>query len=399
MRAIVVHTLWEVMAGAERVAGIAAQTLRKINYEVTLVSPNNFDRELYKSHFGIDLSGYPLTLPPLMNLFEKDVSSYDKNWTLSRLRLMNAYKFFVSVPATKAAIGSRADLAWLDTNICKPVTYLKRIMGRPKIVQWIHVPAPKIEFLNRNLQLNRVPLKTLVRGVYNLVSTDENPFRYADAVIVASEHDANIVTGLWGHRPHVIYPPAQVELLGGRPFKRNPNLVMLGRLSRENSFEDGIEAAAISKSKPRVTIIGFASHRYGGDWEYISELRSGARRKGIELDLVSDADFDQLKRTLGSSMVAVYTRKKSNYGISLAEFMASGCPVIVHRSGAPYLEMICRGAYGLSYQDSAELADKIDMLMQSDAVWERYSVLSRERAQIYGVRAFESKVAELLREL
>jgi glycosyltransferase involved in cell wall biosynthesis len=79
--------------------------------------------------------------------------------------------------------------------------------------------------------------------------------------------------------------------------------------------------------------------------------------------------------------------------------MASGCPVIVHRSGAPYLEMICRGAYGLSYQDSAELADKIDMLLQSDAVWRRYSALSLERAKEFTTSSFASKVAKVLEQL
>ena len=73
-------------------------------------------------------------------------------------------------------------------------------------------------------------------------------------------------------------------------------------------------------------------------------------------------------------------RMLPHFGIAVVEGMAAGCPVIVHKSGCPYEDIIDRGYYGLVYQTIEELAEKIDKLMQPES-WKYYHNLSLKRAQ------------------
>lgn len=74
--------------------------------------------------------------------------------------------------------------------------------------------------------------------------------------------------------------------------------------------------------------------------------------------------MDELIQLLGKSSVYVHPTIGEHFGIAVVEAMTAGLPVIVHRSGSPYHDIIARrGKYGLHYISIAELSTAIDGLM------------------------------------
>ena len=86
----------------------------------------------------------------------------------------------------------------------------------------------------------------------------------------------------------------------------------------------------------------------------------------------------------------------SSFGIAVVEAMAGGCPVIVHRSGGPYEDIIERGEYGLYYNGLEDLAEKIDKLLSDRGVWEYYHRKSLMRASQFGEDVFSRRLLEVV---
>jgi glycosyltransferase involved in cell wall biosynthesis len=95
-------------------------------------------------------------------------------------------------------------------------------------------------------------------------------------------------------------------------------------------------------------------------------------------------------------MVFINSSRHEHFGINVVEAMASGTPVIVHRSGGPYFDIIDRGTYGLSYSTIEELQRNIEMLIKDVNMWNKYSHLSIIRARYYDFDLFKQKLANIL---
>jgi hypothetical protein len=67
--------------------------------------------------------------------------------------------------------------------------------------------------------------------------------------------------------------------------------------------------------------------------------------------------------------------------------------------GGPYLDIINRGKYGLSYKTSEELAEEIDSTYDDEKEWRRLNSLSIRRCIDFDASIFESKVKNLVSKL
>jgi glycosyltransferase involved in cell wall biosynthesis len=95
-------------------------------------------------------------------------------------------------------------------------------------------------------------------------------------------------------------------------------------------------------------------------------------------------------------MIFINASRREHFGINVVEAMASGTPVIVHRSGGPYYDIIDRGTCGLSYSTVEELQSNIEMLIEEPNIWNRYSQLSIMRAKQYDFESFKQRLANIL---
>jgi glycosyltransferase involved in cell wall biosynthesis len=221
-----------------------------------------------------------------------------------------------------------------------------------------------------------------------------------DCVFVNSKYIARLVELLWHEKPMVLYPPVNVgDLLqqADRRFdERDEAVVMLARLTPEKMFETAIDAVALSKSKPRLRIIGGA---IATSYPYLDKLRHMCEGKKVNVEFCINLPRSEVVKLLARSKVFVHACRGEHFGISVVEGMAAGLPVIVHRSGGPYEDITDRGYFGEHFETPEELADKIDEFMSDATVWNIYHGRSLSRAPIFREEEFSKRLLSATRVL
>jgi len=66
--------------------------------------------------------------------------------------------------------------------------------------------------------------------------------------------------------------------------------------------------------------------------------------------------------------------------VAVAEVMARGVPVVVHRSGGTWSDLVGEGSYGLGYTSAEEAAEALAKLLTDPGLWSAMSRRSSERA-------------------
>lgn len=179
----------------------------------------------------------------------------------------------------------------------------------------------------------------------------------------------------------VINPPVKVrdfEPYADKGFdEREDSVVMIGRIVPEKGIEEVIDAVALTESKPTLKVVGGLIPLMV---PYKEPLERRAREKGVRIEFHPNASREELVKIATSSKVFVHATVREHFGIAVVEGMAAGCPVIVHRSGGSYEDIIDYGSYGLHYETTEELANHIDKLIADEKTWRHYHSLSLKRA-------------------
>jgi alpha-1,2-mannosyltransferase len=224
---------------------------------------------------------------------------------------------------------------------------------------------------------------------------DFEPWSYVDHVIVNSKYMAYLAKKYWGREPDVLQPPIEVKNFAVQPRgKRSYEIVSIGRLDPDKRYEDLIEAikkSVILRERVKIRLVG-----YTGKLEYLLNILKSAKKYNVKIVVERDISDTRKQEILSNSMVFVNLSRHEHFGINVVEAMASGTPVIVHRSGGPYFDIIDRGTYGLSYLTIEELQRNIEILIEDVNMWNKYSQLSIVRARYYDFDLFKEKLANML---
>lgn len=313
------------------------------------------------------------------------------------------------------AIRKRPDIVWVDSSTYRILSGELRRAG-VSIIEYIHFPLELVdpstrrrlgEPFRRELTTYFGRYSGVKMGIYSSLASipikllaGRNPFEAADAVLTNSLYIALVVENLWGRRPSVLNPPVNVEefrKVSSIPRQgRDSAVVVLGRITPEKRHTDVIRALASTRSRPRLRIVGSLQP---GSKGYLRELNKLAEQLGVDIEINADVSRDELIQLLGKSSVYVHPTIGEHFGIAVVEAMAAGLPVIVHRSGGPYHDIIARGKYGLHYSGIAELSTAIDRLMTDASMWSEFHRKSLTRATHYSFSSFTNKLATILREM
>jgi glycosyltransferase involved in cell wall biosynthesis len=227
------------------------------------------------------------------------------------------------------------------------------------------------------------------------LSADFSPLEYVDGVIVNSLYMACIAKRYWGVMPYVLQPPIEINNYISLPREnRFPQIVSIGRLDPDKHYEDVIEAIGqnnMLRKNIRVLLLGFM-----GNPQYLLNIIRLAKKYDVKLIIEANVSEERKREVLSSSMIFINASRREHFGINVVEAMASGTPVIVHRSGGPYYDIIDRGTYGLSYSTVEELQSNIEILIEEPNIWNRYSQLSIMRAKQYDFESFKQRLANIL---
>jgi len=401
MKVIVGHHLWSRVGGGELVNAYTVKSLLDAGHEVVAVSAFGFDEEKYREWFNLDLGKVKkyVLLPKMLPLFG----------------IYQRLGFYI--PLRKAIKKEKPDVVFVDNELYKPVLKLKKKLDF-KLLEYIHFPFHAIKILRFEPSENKEIYEQYIadikeyhkkyeRGLWKLyfnvflkfygrVARD-NPFDVADIVMVNSRYIGRLVKMLWDGEPLVLHPPVKIgdfKSYGKKPFEeRDDAVIMIGRIAPEKRIENTIDAIALSETKPVLRIVGGLIPT---SIPYKESLEKRAREKGVKVKFHINASRDKLVKLATSSKIFVHATIGEHFGIAVVEGMAAGCPVIVHRRGGPYEDIIDHNNYGLSYDSVEEIAEHIDRLMTEPKLWRIYHEKSLSRAPHFSEKVFVTKLLRVV---
>ena len=164
-------------------------------------------------------------------------------------------------------------------------------------------------------------------------------------------------------------------------------VVMLGRVTRMKNVDFAIRALAAAKSEMRLRVAGPLE-----DPGYVAECRSLASSLGSEksvefLDFVAPPELQNL---LSEAHVLLHPSRGENFGHSIPEALAAGCPVLTS-DRTPWRDLEAREAGWTLPLDEAAFAEKLSRLAcMTDSEYQVWS----SGASRYGREILEDSAAE-----
>lgn len=281
------------------------------------------------------------------------------------------------------------DVIYIDGYYYSVPKYFKR---KAKVIVYDNEPVP----INEKGEIqseNKFPfyVKVYTKLFDNLLKsiTDRD---CVDKVICNSQFSAKLYEKTFKKTPEIVLPPVCTAKFSIGIKEKLVSCV--GVFTPRKRFERTIEAIALSKSKPKLVIIG--SLPPGGDI-YLSYLKRLSKQLGIEnrISFHPNSNFKDLKEIISRSKICV-SNGIEYFGIALVEQMASGCIPIVYKSTAPWEDIVAKGKFGFGFETPQDLADVIDRIISDEGLQTNMSNISKKRAQNFDENIFREKMMNLL---
>jgi glycosyltransferase involved in cell wall biosynthesis len=169
------------------------------------------------------------------------------------------------------------------------------------------------------------------------------------------------------------------------PKDSPPNILHVGRVSREKEIETAIEVFARVKEEMEVTLTVV------GDGPALAYYKEYAKRKGIDVRFAGFVPEEQLVRWYRRSAMLILPSRFETQGIVPLEAMACGLPVLASRHPA-FLECWNDGDAGHFFDGTDDAAKKAISILQDPG---RYALGARARAEGFSIRRLTSKLLEV----
>lgn len=400
---LVVHHYWGSPGGGQLVCASAAYSLERAGLSPVLSGTFRFDPRKYLEWYGIDITRYPLqTLPIEAKAFGL--------WA----------RLLVWWPAKKALKKfEKLRVIFTDEVTYKPLIKERRDF---KLIEYVHFPFEASidpRFKGTGLaygedpyvteRYSRFPLNVYWKVYVSLLPrvARNNPFEAADFVLANSRWTASVAKEIYGEEPHVLTPPIapNVEVVSNpKPFEeRGFHVVMLGRFSQEKRYHwvvtEVLPALVREVPEARLTIFGgAATPTLRAYMEKVKQLAEGA---GVakHIEVVPNAPRQRIIEVMDSAKVFLHATINEHWGIAVAEAMARGLPVVVHKSGGTWTDLAQNGQAGLGYENCEEAVKQIARLLTDKKTWDFYSKASLRTAKNLTLHNFSENFIELIKKI
>jgi len=420
VHSIVAHRYWGSPGGGQLVCASAAVTLDNIGLEPILTGTFRFDPRRYMDWYGIDISRFrAYTLMPV------NVKAFGL-WT----------RLYMWRPAKKVLDNYDIRVFFIDDETYKPlVRYRSRGL---RIIEYIHFPFEVVvdpRFRGSGLAYGEDPYimerySKFPMNIYWEVFTKllpmylrGNPFRDADLVLTNSRWTAGVARMVYGEEPIVLNPPIppNIAIVGSpRPFRdRAPLIVMLGRFSEEKRYHWVVSELMhkLVRDFPGLKLVIFGGATTRTQLSYVNRVAELARRVGLGVKIINEGsvvrEFDsehkvylrlnatraEINEVIDMARVFLHATINEHWGIAVAEAMARGLPVVVHRSGGAWSDWAMNGEVGIGYETIDEAAEALTKLLADEKAWGHYSGKSLGRVGEITFEKFVGRLGELVKKL
>lgn len=396
---VVGHHYWNRPGGGELVCASAVHSVRGV-YSPVIATPIDFDPRAYIDWFGIDITEVPRVY----------LTRHDPKMLGLYLRLITW------LPLKKAIKRYRPQAIFTDVPTYRPVI---KYRDGAKIIEYIHFPYEPLfdkRFRGTGLaygedpylmeRYGRFPLNLYFKIYATLLPRymRKNPFEDADLVLTNSRWTAEIAKEIYGETPTVLNPPLPPNTKvqeAPKPFEnRGPYVVMVGRISEEKRYHWVIQEVMpkLVREIPDVQLIIVGSARTKTALSYLSRIQELANRSGLgkHVQIKTDVPRDEINNILDSGRVFLHATINEHWGVAVAEAMARGLPVSVHKSGGTWTDLVAYGEYGIGYTDSGEAVDVVAKLLTDRREWIYYSHKSIDRTKDLSLNSFKQKLLKYL---
>ncbi len=397
MNSVVGHHHWGRPGGGQLVVAAAAYAL-SLEGKVTLAGTSRFDPRSYNNWFGIDLTKFPrVTLTVALSSFG----------LYSRL--------FVWYPTSKA-VKEDTDVVFLDEYNYRPLLRKKRKM-KFKLIEYVHFPVELSVGLDRESdpyvteRYSHFPLNLYWEIYLKLMRlvVRKNPFESADRVLTNSKWTAKIVKDSYGESPIVLNPPIPPNVLPEKAIpsfdERENSVCMVGRFTEEKRYRWVIENVAPKlRGSSRLYLFGGAGTPVS--MHFKNRLMTKAMELGMrvskEVDeeadvyFVSDASRALINSSLDKSKVFLHSTINEHWGISVAEAMARGVPIVVHESGGTWSDLAEEGKTGIGFTNSEEAIEGIETLVRDSKKWRSLQSDGLARVRQLSLTNFSSRLNQIV---
>ena len=374
------------MGGGEYLPLLFIAELQKRGCQVTLVLDQKSDVASAARNYNVDINLQELH----MELIRRPKNRF--------LRKLNVVLPFYKTKQIKK-MAENADVCISANNMFffgKPSYHIviqMRFFGDLAFSDYIfHHPAPT-GFPLFKRKLRTFLAETILRPLLGIRSTRRILADPREHILVPSRYVERTMRGFYGQfNGSVFYPPTIFSPVFSDDVIRAPlNVVYLGRIHPEKRLEDIIEiveqARHLSKKNLTLSIAGALENN-----PYVENLvRSTKNKPWI---LFHDALYGKDKeRFLLSGTFAVHTRRDEEFGISVTEYLKSGCiPIVPDEGGTP--EIVDNPA--LTYHTNEEAAKILEHLLSDDAF--RLDQLNhcKERAKEFSFERYMERQHKIL---
>ncbi len=158
---------------------------------------------------------------------------------------------------------------------------------------------------------------------------------------------------------------------------------MVGRFSNEKRYHWVVSEVLprLIKEVPDVKLIIIGGTGTVPSEQYYARTIELARKAGVEKSIVlmKNAPGDVKLNALDNAKVFLHATINEHWGVAVAEAMARGLPVVVHKSGGAWSDLAMGGEVGLGYESADEAVEAIARLMTDGKEWAYRSWKSTER--------------------
>ena len=425
MYAVIAHHYWGTMGGGELVSASAAYTFDKLNIKPILTGTFKFNPYKYRDWFGVDISRYEVRVLYPVNVKAFGLWSRLFTWVLPK-RIISRQRH-------------ERGIAWFGAGVYKPILKY-RIEGLIKIIEYVHFPLEisiDKRFKGTGLlygedpyiteRYSRFPMNVYWQ-VYNVLAKRflrSNPFTDADLVLANSQWTGNVVKMLYGESPIILNPPIapNTQILDFnyvRKYEERENLVvMLGRFSEEKRYHWVVRELMprLLREMPNVKLVIFGGATTRTQLGYVNRVADMARGVGLGVKVVSEgsvlgeldgehqvylrlnAPRSEINDVMDRARAFLHATINEHWGIAVAEAMARGLPVVVHKSGGTWSDLALNGEVGLGYESADEAVNALAKLLTDSRAWGDYSIKSLERVRDITFDKFVDRLAELVRRI
>ncbi len=196
-------------------------------------------------------------------------------------------------------------------------------------------------------------------------------YRYCDCVHYPTQFICDVFEKIVGNTPHEVISNGVCKEFKPHTVSKNSDVfkvLFIGRYSKEKSHKVLIDAVSKSKYKDRIQLI------FAGAGPLENELKSYAKKRGIIMPIMKFYSRVELIDVINEADLYVHPAEIEIEAIACLEAIACGkVPLIADspRSATRYFALDEMNLF--HYNDSKNLAEKLDLWLENDSMREEYS--------------------------